>query len=130
MIPVADCQIVPSTFPEAFGMVAAEAAACGVPPISAEHSGLEEVTAKLREKLSGASASLLSFPLTASSRSSCSPTASAALLALSADQRAELSARLVQTADESFSWAGVARELVAAADGRDRFAAPPLIARW
>ena len=29
----------PSTFPEAFGMVAAEAAACGVLPLSAGHSG-------------------------------------------------------------------------------------------
>ena len=36
-------QVVPSTFPEAFGMVAAEAAACGALPLSAAHSGLAEV---------------------------------------------------------------------------------------
>ena len=35
----------PSTFPEAFGMVAAEAAACGALPVSSDHSGLAEVTA-------------------------------------------------------------------------------------
>ena len=34
----------PSTFPESFGMVAAEAAACGALPISAAHSGLAEVS--------------------------------------------------------------------------------------
>ncbi|MBJ7354555.1 MAG: glycosyltransferase [Thermoleophilaceae bacterium] len=116
VIPVADCEIVPSTFPEAFGMVAAEAAACGVPPISAEHSGLEEVTAELRERLSGASAALLSFPLTPGAVELLADRIRG-VLALSADQRAELSARLVQSAEARFSWAGVARELVAAAEG-------------
>ena len=33
----------PSTFPEAFGMVAAEAAACGALPVVAGHSGMAEV---------------------------------------------------------------------------------------
>jgi hypothetical protein len=33
----------PSTFPESFGMVAVEAAACGVLPLSAAHSGMAEV---------------------------------------------------------------------------------------
>ena len=37
----------PSTFPEAYGMVAAEAAACGVLPVSAGHSGAKEVSAML-----------------------------------------------------------------------------------
>jgi glycosyltransferase involved in cell wall biosynthesis len=116
VIPAASCQIVPSTFPEAYGMVAAEAAACGVAPISAEHSGLEEVTHLLREPLSGASAALLSFPLTDAAVELLADRIRG-VLALSFDQRAELSARLVQTADASFSWAGVARELVAAAEG-------------
>ena len=39
----------PSTFPEAFGMVAAEAAACGALPVVARHSGLAEVAATLAE---------------------------------------------------------------------------------
>lgn len=116
VIPVGDCQVVPSTFPEAFGMVAAEAAACGVAPISAEHSGLEEVTAELRERLSGASAALLSYPLDPNAVELLADRIRG-VLALSPDQRAELSARLVQTADASFSWAGVAQELTAAASG-------------
>lgn len=117
--PAADCQIVPSTFPEAFGMVAAEAAACGVPPISADHSGLAEVTTQLQAKLSGASASLLSFTLTASAVEHLAGRIRATL-SLGADERAELSARLVQTAEESFSWAGVARELIDAAQGNTK----------
>jgi glycosyltransferase involved in cell wall biosynthesis len=38
---------VPSIFPEAFGMVAAEAAAAGCPPLVARHSGLAEIAAGL-----------------------------------------------------------------------------------
>ncbi|MEO8289861.1 MAG: glycosyltransferase family 4 protein [Gaiellaceae bacterium] len=41
--PLADASVTPSVFPEAFGMVAAEAAACGSPPLVARHSGLAEV---------------------------------------------------------------------------------------
>ena len=45
LLPLADVSVVPSIFPEAFGMVAAEAAAAGVPPLVARHSGLAEVAA-------------------------------------------------------------------------------------
>jgi glycosyltransferase involved in cell wall biosynthesis len=41
--PLADVSVTPSIFPEAFGMVAAEAAACGSPPLVARHSGLAAV---------------------------------------------------------------------------------------
>ena len=46
---LAGCEalVFPSTFPEAYGMVAAEAAACGVLPVSAGHSGAAEVSAML-----------------------------------------------------------------------------------
>jgi glycosyltransferase involved in cell wall biosynthesis len=40
---LANVAVTPSTFPEAFGMVAAEAAACGAPPLVARHSGLAEI---------------------------------------------------------------------------------------
>src|SRR5262245_51267816 len=43
LLPLVDVCVVPSIFPEAFGMVAAEAAASGVPPLVARHSGLAEV---------------------------------------------------------------------------------------
>ena len=54
----------PSTFPEAFGMVAAEAAASGALPVSAAHSGMPPRSARLLaadlpERISG----LVSFDL-------------------------------------------------------------------
>jgi glycosyltransferase involved in cell wall biosynthesis len=49
LLPLADAVVVPSIFPEAFGMVAVEAAAAGAPPLVARHSGLAEVAAGLEE---------------------------------------------------------------------------------
>ena len=49
LLALADACVVPSIFPEAFGMVAAEAAAAGCPPLVARHSGLAEVAAGLEE---------------------------------------------------------------------------------
>ena len=43
LLPAADVAVVPSIFPESFGLVAAEAAASGVPSFVADHSGLREV---------------------------------------------------------------------------------------
>jgi glycosyltransferase involved in cell wall biosynthesis len=43
LLPLCDAAVVPSIFPEAFGMVAAEAAAAGCPPLVARHSGLAEI---------------------------------------------------------------------------------------
>ena len=53
---------VPSIFPEAFGMVAAEAAAAGVLPVVSAHSGLAEVAAGIGEEVGPEAAALLSFP--------------------------------------------------------------------
>ena len=50
LLPLADVAVVPSIFPEAFGMVAAEAAAAGCPPLVARHSGLAEIAAGLEDE--------------------------------------------------------------------------------
>ena len=63
LLPACEALVVPSTFPEAFGMVAAEAAACGVLPISAAHSGLAEVSEVLARAVPEQSAEWLSFLL-------------------------------------------------------------------
>ncbi len=42
LLPAADTGVVPSIFPETFGLVAAELAASGVVPFVADHSGLRE----------------------------------------------------------------------------------------
>ena len=61
LLPACEAQVMPSTFPEAFGMVAAEAAACGALPLSANHSGMAEVTATLAPALPAELRPLLSF---------------------------------------------------------------------
>ena len=43
LLPLARVAVTPSVFPEAFGMVAVEAASCGAPPLVARHSGLAEI---------------------------------------------------------------------------------------
>src|SRR5204862_5677176 len=61
LLPLADVTVVPSIFPEAFGMVAAEAAAAGSPPLVARHSGLAEDAAGLEEVYPSAQRHLASF---------------------------------------------------------------------
>jgi len=60
---VSQAVVIPSTFPEAFGMVLAEAACCGSAPLSAQHSGLGEVTAVLSPAVGAELRPLLSFEL-------------------------------------------------------------------
>jgi glycosyltransferase involved in cell wall biosynthesis len=60
--PLADVSVVPSVFPEAFGMVAAEAASCGSPPLVARHSGLAEIAAGLEREYPPHLRHLASFP--------------------------------------------------------------------
>ena len=55
--------VFPSTFPEAFGMVAAEAAATGALPVSAAHSGAAEVSPALAADLPEPALGLVSFDL-------------------------------------------------------------------
>jgi glycosyltransferase involved in cell wall biosynthesis len=49
LVPLAEAVAVPSVLAEAFGMVAAEAASCGVLPVVSDHSGLAEVAHGLGE---------------------------------------------------------------------------------
>ena len=61
LIPLADVAVVPSIFPEAFGMVAAEAAAAGCPPLVARHSGLEEIARGIEDAYPAGLRHLASF---------------------------------------------------------------------
>src|SRR6185503_10384998 len=63
LLPACAALAVTSTFPEAFGMVAVEAAACGALPVSAAHSGLAEVSDVLAAAVPPESRDLLSFEL-------------------------------------------------------------------
>lgn len=117
LLPACAAQVVPSTFPEAFGMVAAEAAACGALPLCADHSGLAEVTHALADTVPAAARELLAFPV---GPRSVQAIAERLLAWLDAppELRETTRAALVETARARWSWEGVARGVVAAAEGR------------
>ena len=62
VLPAAEALVMPSTFPEAFGMVAAEAAACGALPVVAGHSGMAEVARALAEAVDPRGAPVADVP--------------------------------------------------------------------
>jgi glycosyltransferase involved in cell wall biosynthesis len=109
LLPLADVQVVPSIFPEAFGMVAAEAAAAGVPPLVAKHSGLAEIAAGLEERYPPEYRRLASFE---SGNAVELAEKLEELLALPASKRDELGRLARETAVERWSWASVARKLL------------------
>ncbi len=107
--PLGDVSVTPSVFPEAFGMVAAEAAACGSPPLVARHSGLAEIAAALAEEYPEEHRHLTAFEpgdvadLTAKVSE---------ILALSRPQWALLAAAARRAAERRFSWERVAVALL------------------
>jgi glycosyltransferase involved in cell wall biosynthesis len=110
LIPLADVAVVPSIFPEAFGMVAAEAAAAGCPPLVARHSGLEEIALGLEEAYPAELRHLASF------ETGNSPDLADKLhelLALPAEKRRALGDAARRVAEQKWSWAGVAERLLA-----------------
>jgi glycosyltransferase involved in cell wall biosynthesis len=117
LLPACEAQVTPSTFPESFGMVAAEAAACGALPISAHHSGLAEVSRTLAAAVPPQAADWLSFDLGPKAVDDLAGNLIAWLQA-PADLRAEVSAALARTARARYSWEGVANGVLAAAEGR------------
>lgn len=114
--PRAQAMVMPSTFPEAFGMVAVEAAACGTLPVSADHSGMAEVSRQLRMALPEEVAGFTSFPVAAGAVEAIAERLDA-WLALSEEERERARAALVETVSRLWSWEGVARGVLAAAAG-------------
>ena len=109
LLPLADVTVVPSIFPEAFGMVAAEAAAAGSPPLVARHSGLAEVAAGLEEEYPPHLRRLASFEtgdvddLRAKLRE---------VLTLSVEDQLALRAAARRAVERRWSWGGVADRLL------------------
>jgi glycosyltransferase involved in cell wall biosynthesis len=124
LLPGAEALAMPSTFPEAFGMVAAEAAACGVLPVSAGHSGMLEVSRELARTLPPAAAGLVSFPVEEGAVEAIA-TRLNSWLELPEDERTMAREALVATAHRLWSWEGVARGVLAASAGcLDQLPAP------
>jgi glycosyltransferase involved in cell wall biosynthesis len=113
LLALADTAVAPSIFPEAFGMVAAEAAAAGCPPIVANHSGLAEIASGLEEHYPPDIDALPSFPNgdVAALRRRIE-----AILALEGEEREAIRAAARRAAVELWSWTSVARRILATVD--------------
>ena len=110
LLPLADAAVAPSIFPEAFGMVAAEAAAAGCPPLVARHTGLAEIAAGLEQGYPEHLRHLAGF------RTGDVPDLRqklTELLELSASDRTALRAAARRTVEERWSWGSVAARLLA-----------------
>jgi len=117
LLPSFDVLVVPSILPEAFGMVGAEAAACGVLPVVPGHSGIGEVGAIL-EKALGRPGLLTYDP-----RDPIGGIAArlSAILELPNQERAALSEGAAALARERWAWTKVSTNLLrvaATATGR------------
>jgi glycosyltransferase involved in cell wall biosynthesis len=119
--------VVPSTFPEAFGMVLAEAACCGSMPLAASHSGLAEVTELLAPAVRPPLRSQLSFDLGpwAVPEIAEKLTRWLAFTANRPDASGRVRAELAELAGAEFGWPEVARGVTEAAQGH--LAGLPLI---
>jgi glycosyltransferase involved in cell wall biosynthesis len=105
LLPLADVCVVPSIFPEAFGMVAAEAAAAGVPPLVARHSGLAEIAAGVEAEYPADLRELAGYD------DGLRPKLER-LLALPPEQRRELGAAARRAVVERWSWSSVSERLL------------------
>jgi len=108
VLPYFDVLAVPSVLAEAFGMVAAEAAACGVFPIVPDHSGIGEVGRAIEDAI-GAS-DLLTYdpeqPLEGIARCIDS------VFAIPVEDRTPMAERAVALARERWSWKVVADRIL------------------
>ena len=116
VMPAAETFAMPSTWPEAFGMVPAESAACGIPPVSADHSGMREVARLLAVAVDPDLAPLLSFPIGPDAVTDLADRLEG-WLALDPDRRRHAGLALARRVDELWSWEGVARTVIAASQG-------------
>jgi glycosyltransferase involved in cell wall biosynthesis len=110
LLPLAAATVVPSIFPEAFGMVAAEAAAAGSPPLVARHSGLAEVAAGLEAEYPERFRQLASFETGSASDLARKLTE---LLALAPAEHDALRLAARQAVVSRWSWRSIAERLLA-----------------
>src|SRR4029453_8671838 len=109
LIPLCEVTAVPSIFPEAFGMVAAEAAAGGSGPLVSRHSRLAEVAAGLEAEYPPDQRGLASFE---SGNAQDLASKLERLLALPPAERRRLRAAARRAVVERWSWESVSARLL------------------
>jgi glycosyltransferase involved in cell wall biosynthesis len=109
LIPLCEVTVVPSIFPEAFGMVAAEAAAGGSLPVVARHSGLAEIAEGLEADYPPQHRALTSFR---NGDASDLADKLRRALALAPAERRELASAARRAVVERWSWERVAERLL------------------
>jgi glycosyltransferase involved in cell wall biosynthesis len=114
LLPAVEAQVMPSTFPESFGMVAAEAAACGALPLSANHSGMAEVTATLAPALPPELRPLMSFEVGPGAVREIAEKL-VTWLTLDPQKREQARDALAADAARQYSWESVAEGVIEAA---------------
>ena len=114
LLPAVEAQVMPSTFPESFGMVAAEAAACGALPLSANHSGMAEVTATLAPALPAELRPLMSFEVGPGAVREIAEKL-VTWLTLDPEERERARDALAADAARQYSWESVAEGVIEAA---------------
>jgi glycosyltransferase involved in cell wall biosynthesis len=113
VLPEMDVLVVPSILAEAFGMVAAEAAACGVLPVVPLHSGISEVGIAIEDAIGRPG--LLVFDPNHPIEDIAARVDE--ILAIPFKERRALAAAATDLAREQWSWVTVSRRLLNAAQG-------------
>lgn len=111
--PLCSTSVVPSVFPEAFGMVAAEAASCGCPPVVADHTGLAEIAAGLRQFYPPEFGDLAAFP---TGDAEALANRLQQIIGLSPSDHARLAQAARLTATSLWGWESVGDRIVALAN--------------
>ena len=123
LLPTFDVLVVPSVLAEAFGMVAAEAAACGVLPIVPRHSGIGEAGAAVEEALGAPG--LLTFDPEDPVRGIAA--AVDRVLSIPAEERVAMGRTAMRLAHERWSWDGVAARILDVARGGTHDSVAPVL---
>jgi len=115
LLPCADLAVATSIFPEAFGMVAAEALSSGVMPVQTHQSGFIDVINVVKEHFRDSFRGLKRLDLDEMLVPNLTNNITVFLdyfSHMSDDERADIRQRCAQLAEENFSWASIAERFV------------------
>lgn len=110
LLPAMDVLIAPSVFPEAFGMVAIEAAACGVYPVLTYQSAFREIGDQVRELVDGR-VPIQNVDMNENASDNIANNVLAYLRQkdqMTADELADFKASLRKLVVDNYSWEGIA----------------------